>query len=210
MKKNSLICITLLLVVFLSACVSPKAAPEIKHYSLSTQNNNQSKNQEKNQPQDQNNKTILRIVPSSIETQYSGKSFVYHTSDAQFINDPYNQFLVAPDLQITNVISTYLTGSVSALVISGDSLLLANYALQLKIKALYADYQNKSQPIAITTLQADIYKIKNGVTTFVTSKTFEQKQTITANNPDDLIKAYDHNFENISTNLSIFVNNAID
>lgn len=201
MKKFSLIktSCTFLASVVLYGCVSHKTAPSIHHYSLES-----STDQTSTQTQEAG-KPILRVMPVAIEPQYAGKSFVYRTSDLQYIDDPYQQFLVAPNLQITDVISANLSHSVNALVVGGDSLLLANYALQLKVTALYADYQNKAQPMAVTSIQAELYEIKNGITNLVSSDTFEQTQKILPNNPKDLIKAYDKNLKKISKNLADFV-----
>lgn len=202
MKVIKLISTILFISLFLNACASHQAAPEINQYSLSTLNPHQK--QINNSAL--KNKTILRIVPASIATQFSGKSFVYRESDSQYISDPYNQFLVAPNLQTTNVVSGYLTRSANALVTNSESLLLANYALQLNIQAFYADYRDKTHPTAITIIQANLYKISEGVTSLVSEKTFKQNQIITPNNPNDLIKAYDNNLEKIATKLSAFIN----
>lgn len=179
MKKNIILIALILFTVFLlNACMTHKDAPAIKHYSLSTKNlSAQNSSSEKT-----NNQNILRIMPVSIETEFAGKSFVYRMSDSQYIEAPYHQFLVAPNLQVTKLIYEYLstssTSTINAVVTNGNSLLLANYALQLNIKALYADYRSKSLPKAVTVIDAHLYKITHGTAEIIGTKTFTESHYI--------------------------------
>lgn len=197
MKKIYFSIITLSLL--LTACAGGKTTPPIETYSLNptplAQNLSSSKNQ-----------NVTRIMTASIAPQFSNDSFIYRLSSAQYLTDPYRQFLTAPNIEVSTYLENKLTPLLNTTLVSSDNLTPANFILQENITQLYADYQNKSMPEAVTSIQFILYHYDNGVTKQISTLSLSAKTSIMPNNPTSLIDGYQNNLDKIAEKLSIFLN----
>lgn len=193
MKKLTL----LLSCLLLSACITSKDTPNISYYSLD--------NATQSVPSDIASKTIVRVMPVSIVPQYSVKSFVYRTSETNYISDPYRQFLLAPSLQITQYLTNTMQNDLDVTIVNSDSLLIANYVVQFDVSKLYADYQHKDAPLALTSINALLYHVTATSTTKIAEKTFSAEQAITPNDAKSLIDGYNKNLTAISNEADAWI-----
>jgi ABC-type uncharacterized transport system auxiliary subunit len=186
--------------VLLTSCIAggDNSSPTAKLYAF------QSNLPEKTHSQDKL-KTSLNIAPASINIEFAGRSFVYRTGAYEYINDPYHQFIASPNALITNMIEKQLAEQSTLTVVGASSLVNPNYILQLKIIELYADYQDKAKPKAVTTINATLLQVKNGETIQIATHSFKESRAISPNNPEDLMRAYDENIQAVGTNLVKFV-----
>lgn len=183
----------------LAACASKQATPPIETFSFSP--NTQTASISHTQ--------TVRMMSASITPQFSNYSFIYRTSTAQYITDPYRQFLAAPNIEITTYLENKLASSLNANLISSDNLALANYVLQENITELYADYRDKSTPEAVITIQFILYQCNGDNKSLMGTTTLTEKTTIAPNNPTSLIAGYQSDLDNISQQLSDFINQKI-
>ena len=193
MKKLTL----LLSCLFLSACVSGKDTPNISYYSL--------ENATQSVPSDTASETVVRVMPVSIVPQYSVKNFIYRTGETNYVSDPYRQFHLAPSLQITQYLTNAMQDELDVTIVSADSLLIANYVVQFDVSKLYADYQNKNAPEAMTSISALLYYVTPTRTAKIGEEIFSAQQAIAPNDAKSLIKGYNKNLTAISNEADTWI-----
>jgi len=196
MKKTLAIISTLSLA--LVACTGSKNTPAIETYSFTPVTISATDAPVKN--------TVLRITPAAITPQFSNYSFIYRISDTQYLVDPYRQFLTAPSIEITSYLKSQLAPSLNSTLISTDSLMSAQFILQENITEFYADYQHKSAPEAVISVQFILYHCENGVTKQAGTLTLSEKTRIEPNNPTSLLKGYQSDLDKMTKELSSFIN----
>lgn len=186
----------------LASCVSHEKTPATNHYALDVSEIDYNIEQSRTFP-------TLRVMPATIDPRYSSKGFVYKQSTNNYSTDPYNQFVTAPNLQISQYVMNHLYGSINAQVIDSDNLMLANYILQLNIESLYSDYTDTSHPFAKTAITATLYKITNGEARVVEQKRFSASNPTEKNNPATLIETYNLNLDEINSDMVTMINKAV-
>ena len=200
--KKTLIFIAILSIT-LAACTGSKKTPPIQTYSFAQTTSSSTK---ENNTKENN---VVRMMPASIVPQFSNYAFIYRVSSVQYLTDPYRQFLTAPDTEITAYLNNRLAPSLNAALISNDNLAPANFILQGHITELYADYQNKSTPEAVMSIQFILYQCDNGVTKQVGTITLSEKTNIKPNDPASLLEGYQHDLDKIAGKLSTFINHTL-
>lgn len=194
--KKTLSIITILSLA-LTACGGSKKTPAIETYSFAPITISPTSISQK--------KTVLRIAPASIAPQFSNYSFIYRTSNAQYLIDPYRQFLTAPSIEVTSYLQNQLAPSLNATLISTDNLMSAEFILQENITELYADYRNKSAPEAVVSMQFILYRCEKGITKQVGILTLSEKTNVKPNDPASLIAGYQSNLNKMVEKLSRFI-----
>lgn len=197
MKK--LTCISLLSLC-LAACVprSDQQPPSTQHYSFESP-----RTTTKTPLHSLSN--VISISPASIHSTFAGKSFVYKKGGYEYWHDPYRQFTASPNMLITHFIQTDLCQQSTTIIIDSDSLLKPNYILQLSIEALYADYEDKAAPQAVTAIDATLFHIKEGDAIPIANEFFSQSLPIKPNDPNDLMRAYSENLSLIDKKISTLI-----
>lgn len=189
---------TIILSLLLTACTGSKQTPPIETYSFSPTITQQTSSASK--------ANVLRMIPASISPQFSNYSFIYRTSKTQYLVDPYRQFLTAPNIEITTYLENDLAPSLNATLVSTDNLTPANYILQANITGLYADYQNKSAPEAVISIQFVLYHCDHGVTKQIGTILLNEKTSIKPNDAASLMEGYQSDLDKMTEKLSAFVN----
>lgn len=90
----------------------------------------------------------LRLRSVQVQSPFSGIALVYRTGEVTFEKDYYNQFLVAPDKQLNDLLKQRLleggvTFCVEAMGTAGQRL-----TLEPHLQALYADFRTPAAPSA--------------------------------------------------------------
>jgi hypothetical protein len=150
--------------------------------------------------------SVLLMMPANITPQFSNYFFIYRESTTKYLTDPYRQFLTAPNTEITTYLQNHLGPLVNTRLVTSDNLATAHFILQENITELYADYQNKLAPEAVTTIQFNLYSNEIGVPEEIGSVIINEKASIAPNNPESLMKGYQQNLDNIAAKASIFIN----
>ena len=196
MKKTFLI---LAISLGLTACVGSKKTPAIETYSFAPITAQAKHTAAPNNP-------VIRMMPASISPEFSNDSFIYRVSETQYLIDPYRQFLSSPNAEVSAYLHNALTPTLHATLIASDNLMTAGFMLQENITALYADYQNKSAPEAVMTIQFIVYQCKGGETIQLDTITLSERTPIAPNDPASLIKAYQTDLDKMTEQLSVLIN----
>jgi hypothetical protein len=199
MKK--ILCLLTVFSFAMSACVSPKNTPVVETYSLaSTPLPATSSLPQKN---------IIRMLPATISSEFSNSFFIYRVSNTHYITDPYRRFLASPNREISHYVETHLPALLNATVISSDNLMAANVILQENITALYADYQHKSAPQAVISMQFMLYSCNDGVITPLDSISLTEKTDILPNSPESLMAGYQIDLDKIIWKANVMINHQL-
>lgn len=183
----------------LTACVGGKQAPAVETYSFTPKAIQSSS-------AISHNSTVIRMMPATITPQFSNNAFIYRTSEIQYRIDPYREFLAAPNTEITIYLERLLGPSLKATLVSSDNLTPANFVLQENITELYADYQNKTKPQAVLSIQFILYRCENSVMKQIGTISLSEKTPIKPNDPTSLLEGYQSNIGKMTKQLSVFVN----
>lgn len=198
MKKT--LCTLSILTLALTACMTHEKTHPIETYSFAPVAAAQPSS---SAPQ---KVSVLRMMPANITPQFSNYFFIYRESTTKYLTDPYRQFLTAPNTEITTYLQNHLGPLVNTRLVTSDNLTTANFILQENITELYADYQNKLAPEAVTSIQFILYSNENGSPEQIDAVTLNEKTKIAPNNPESLMKGYQQNLDNIAEKASVIIN----
>ena len=94
-------------------------------------------------------RTSLLIRRMQISPSFAGKNLVYKIGPHEFESDYYNEFLVAPEVNIYAAVMRWLENSQGLFrVVSPSSQLSADYILESNIYLLYGDFSSE-KPAAV-------------------------------------------------------------
>ena len=185
----------------LTACISHKNTPATETFSL-TPTSTTALSSELQNP-------IIRMMPATIESQFSNSFFIYRTSSIQYFTDPYRRFLSSPNIEISSYLENKLPISLKGSLIAADSLATENFILQENISELYADYRNKAAPQAVVAIQFILYTTEHGKTTQIASINLREQTAIKPNDAASLLAGYAHDLDVISQQAADFINTSI-
>lgn len=200
--KKILPVITTILSLALASCVGGKQTPSMETYSFTPKTTQQTVVSPKKT-------VVIRIIPANITPQFANNAFIYRVSKMQYLIDPYRQFLTAPNIEISTYLENNLAPLLNATLISNDNLAPANFILQENITELYADYQNKSAPDAVLSIQFILYHCDKGVTKQLSTLTLSEKTSIKPNDPTSLLEGYQSNLDKMMRGLSVYITQSI-
>jgi cholesterol transport system auxiliary component len=96
----------------------------------------------------------LQVRPFRVAAPFDQKSFVYRLKDQQYEVDYYHEFVTQPALLLTDIIRQNLEDSGPfKTVLSPFSLVEPDYFIEGQATELTGDFQDKTQPQAVMTIQ---------------------------------------------------------
>ena len=145
---------------------------------------------------------ILKINSAEIASQFSDVNFIYRTSNVDYANDYYNVFTSAPNDQIDQLTTKYLSSShLFKFVSATTNQIKPTYILHTNIHELYADYRDSSHPKAVITIQFTLLK-PNHKTHLLFNKTYSESISLRDKNSTSLVSAWNVGLQKILTRLS--------
>ncbi len=148
--------------------------------------------------------TVLQLYNTSIVPQFSGTSFVYRTSNINYLKDHYNVFFIPPTRQINHILINYLYKAGLFHYITNTNLLgKSNYILHSKILALYADYRDRQHPKAIIKIRFVLFKPQNHKLHIIMNKSFSQAIPLSEKSSRTLVKSWNMGLQKILKRLTI-------
>ena len=183
------------LLVFCSGCVSLERSYPDQHYFVIEVKRNVN-------PSTMPGSGVVEVADVQISPRYTGKSFVYRTSDARYESDFYNQFLVAPAALITEELRKGLTQSqVFRHVIGSSNQLQPTHVLQAAVSGLYGDFRNGSAPKAVLEMEFFLTKEADGRSQIVMEKSYAKTVDVSRRTPEGLVRGWSQALEEILTAL---------
>lgn len=145
----------------------------------------------------------IYIAQTMILPQFAGTSFVYRTQNNIYTTDYYNGFFISPSEQIHQAIVNYFLKKSSLSVFEGDAIGNINYILRTKILALYADYQNPDQPMAVMSIEFSLYDLTGKSPVLTYKKIVTEKTPLQEKDSDSLITAWNIDLSKILNHLTL-------
>lgn len=97
---------------------------------------------------------VLMIRPFRAAPAFESRAFIIRESEAEFVADPYNAFLLSPGPMLTSVFADWIRGlGAFSSVITGGSQIPPTHAIEGEILELYGDYRDRNRPEARLALQ---------------------------------------------------------
>ena len=146
---------------------------------------------------------IIEMRRFTIDPAFSSKGLTYRKGEFEYESDFYNEFLVAPDVMITDKVRNWLAASgLSKRVLDPGSYIDPTHVLEGSIVALYGDFRAKSSPMAVLELRVFLLEMKTAAEpTILFGKTYESSVGIEAEGPRGLVSALDRCLSDILTDL---------
>lgn len=163
-----------------------------KKYYLITVDNSKFGNLKKKFP-------YVKVNKFKISSIYDSKNFIYKYSEVGYEADFYNEFLVFPVTNISEVFTRWVDqvdlGLLSPSVFENEKL----YILSGNIISLYGDFRDSKTPLAI--IEIDVYIQRALDMGIVYRRKFEQKIKIPKPEPEELVKGWNLGLQNILIDL---------
>lgn len=126
-----------------------------------------------------------------VAAPFASDGFVYQVSAGRWETDPYNQFLVSPADMMTSIIRNWtresgLYGDVAVPGAGGGQ----DYLIDCDLTEIYGDFSNPSEPRAVLTIEAQVFRRTDKGRDVVLRKTFTQSVRIASRTPAALVEAW--------------------
>jgi len=95
----------------------------------------------------------LRLRSVGVQSPFSGLSLIYRTGEVTYEKDYYNQFLVAPDKQLNDLLARRLSSAGIAICADGMDASEKRLTLEPHLEALYADFRTPTAPLAVVKMR---------------------------------------------------------
>jgi cholesterol transport system auxiliary component len=97
---------------------------------------------------------VLRVSRFDVSPRYESRGLVYRTDEFTYKADFYNQFVISPELLITEEVRQWLADSgLFGHVTEEAGYVEEDYILRGTVVALYGDYRDRSSPQAVLEMQ---------------------------------------------------------
>jgi len=95
----------------------------------------------------------LRLRSVKVHSPFSGLSLIYRTGEVTFEKDYYNQFLVAPDKQLNDLLARRLSSAGIAICADGMDAGEKRLTLEPHLETLYVDFRTTAAPLAVVKMR---------------------------------------------------------
>jgi uncharacterized lipoprotein YmbA len=185
-----------LLVLFCSGCVSlERSSPERHYFVIELPPEGDSTGAAGDR--------ILSVANLRISPRYADRSFVYRTSETGYETDYYNQFLSSPDTMISEELRKGLAASNQFKYVIGPAdAQQPNNILEGSINALYGDFRNANQPMAVLELEVFLYSENSANTGIMMQKRYVKSVPLKTKSPEALVEGWNQALQQIAVALA--------
>lgn len=149
------------------------------------------------------NENILEVRRFTINPAFSSKGLTYRKGEFEYESDFYNEFLISPDVMVTEKVRNWLSASgLSQRVLDPGSYLDPTYVLEGNVVALYGDFRMKTSPKAVMEISVFLLEMKSGADpAIVFNKNYKTSVEVEFESDEGLVGALDRCLVEILTNL---------
>jgi uncharacterized lipoprotein YmbA len=141
---------------------------------------------------------VAEVAEVRISPRFTGKSFVYRTSEARYESDFYNQFLVAPAVLITEEIRKGLAQAhVFQHVIGASSQMQPTHVLEAAVSGLYGDFRNGGAPRAVLEVEFFLSRETDGGSQIIMERRYAKSVDVSRRSPEALVQGWNEALEAI-------------
>jgi cholesterol transport system auxiliary component len=197
-QLNRLLCLALFGLAFtLSGCFQDATADR-KYYVLDAVR--------EGGPAKVHTDATLRIRRFNVDEAFAGRQLTHRLDEFRYESDYYHQFLVLPGIMITEETRDWLADSnLFGRVTSVGSRVESTYMLEGNVIDLYADFTNKSAPMAIVAIRFFILMGPDANETVILAQTYKAEAPISANTAEAVVEAFSKSLDDILARLEIDV-----
>ena len=145
---------------------------------------------------------ILEVRRLTIDSRFDTKDLVYRKGEFEYEADFHNEYLVAPEVMITDQVRRWLamTGLFKK-VLEPGSLLEPTHTMEGTVTALYADFTSESTPTAV--MEIDFFVIMHGPSEdkLVYSQSYKTSKPIESRSADGVVEGMNQCLEEILGDL---------
>ena len=145
---------------------------------------------------------ILDVRRFTIDSRFDSKGIVYRKGELEYEADFYNEYLVAPEVMITEQTRMWLSRTgLFKKVLEPGSLLEPTHTMEANITALYADFTTESAPAAV--MEASFFVIAHEPSegTIVYANDYKASASLAGRTPEDIIRGLNQCLEQVLSDL---------
>ena len=145
---------------------------------------------------------VLQIRSFRASPRFDGKKFVYRTGDWTYRTDYYNEFLASPRTILMEETQRWLASSgLFGQVLGPAAAAEADCFLEGTLVALYADYRDRSAPLAVLEMQVFLMDSVPGRFVVLFHKDYREEAPMEAPGPEALVEGWSEALSRILTAL---------
>jgi ABC-type uncharacterized transport system auxiliary subunit len=145
----------------------------------------------------------LMINATAVTPQFAATNFVYRISESEYTRDYYNVFFIPPAQLFNQLIEQSIASSgMFSHITTNGYLIQPDYQLDSELVALYADYQNSTQPKAIIKLRMVLLVQNKSKHKVLIDKIYSSAIPLRQKNTPSLIDAWNIGVSNILNNFN--------
>jgi cholesterol transport system auxiliary component len=136
-------------------------------------------------------KNVVEVRRFTIDPAFSARGLTYRKGEFEYESDFYNEFLISPDVMITEKVRNWLSLSgLARRVLDPGSYVDPNYVLEGNVVALYGDFRTRSSPKAVMELRVFLLEMQTGAQPAIGfGQTYESTVDIESECPYGLVEA---------------------
>lgn len=135
---------------------------------------------------------VLLVRPFKVAPAFDSRSFVIRRTEAEYVTDAYNAFLVSPGAMLTEAVAGWIRGlNVFAAVTTGGSQLSPTHVLEGEVAELYGDYRESGAAKAVLTVHFQLLQSSTaGATPLRWQRGGRQSVAMEKAGPDELVAGW--------------------
>jgi cholesterol transport system auxiliary component len=152
----------------------------------------------------------LRVRRFNADEAFATRQLVYRLDEFRYESDYYREFLVLPGVMITEKTRDWLADAgLFGRVSSVGSRLESTYMLEGNVIALYADFRDKSAPVAVVEIRFFLLAGPEAKETVGLARTYRAESPISAKTAEAVVEALGESLTDILTRLEPDIEKAI-
>ncbi|MFH1090643.1 MAG: hypothetical protein V1742_03635 [Pseudomonadota bacterium] len=145
---------------------------------------------------------ILRIRTFRVSPGFEDKYFVYRSGDSSYESDFYNEFFVPPGAMLTENIRQWLSATgLFQYVLDAPSHVLPDFILEGAVTALYGDFRDLKNPLAVMELQFFLVHNQRSGSPIAFQKNYRLEIPLKGQTPADLVQGWNMALRRILSRL---------
>jgi uncharacterized lipoprotein YmbA len=133
----------------------------------------------------------LRVRNLQIAAPFEGKGFVYRNSGQNYETDFYHEFLIPPQLMLTEQVRQWLGASGLFRAVPGPaSKLDSSHSLEGDVTALYGDFRDQATPKVVLEIHFLIVNDQGSSPQIVLQKSYRQEVKAESHSPEALVAGW--------------------
>lgn len=200
-KTTNILLLTIIVACFTTGCIPKAEDLNQKTYLFSVPTNNT--------VAQKSNLGTVQINETTIAAPFADNSFVYRTSDVIYTKDFYNIFFTPPNQQINQILFDKIEkAKIFSNVEHTGALSIANFIITSNVNQLYADYRNRSNPVAVFEINIKLYKQTEQNSRLIFEKTYTQTTSIEPQDSIGLMSAWNADINTTFNQIILDINQA--